>query len=227
MSLTTGRGPLSPDRAGRFSVPVPAGATYVEPFRRRVRGIAEGRTVVDSERALLVHRPGAPPTYAFPVVDVDGAPAEPEPEAPGHLRVPWDAVDAWYEEEERVLGHPRNPYHRVDCLQTRRRLRVEVDGVVLVDTTETVGVYETALDPRLYVRREQVRTPLLPSSTTTHCPYKGVASYWTAHVGDTVVSDVAWSYDDPVPECLPLSALVAFDPARARVSSDLPAGGAV
>lgn len=227
MSLTTGRGPLSPDRAGRFSVPVPDGAAYVEPFRRRVRAVAGGRTVVDSERVLLVHRPGAPPTYAFPAVDVNGAPAEPDPEAPGHLRVPWDAVEAWYEEEDRVLGHPRNPYHRVDCLHTRRRLRVEVDEVVLVDTTETVGVYETALEPRLYVRRDQVRTPLRPSSTTTYCPYKGEASYWTAQVGDTVVADVAWSYDDPVPECLPLRALVAFDPARADVIDDLPAGGAI
>ncbi len=227
MSLTTGRGPLSPNRAGRFSAPVPDGVAYVEPFRRRVRGVTGGRTLVDSERALLVHRPGAPPAYAFPTADVQGAGAEPDPDAPGHVRVPWDAVEAWYEEDERVFYHPRNPYHRVDCVRTSRRLRVEVEGTVLVDTTETVGVYETALDPKLYVRRDQVRADLLvPSPTTSYCPYKGTASYWNAVVGDAVVEDVAWSYEDPLPESLPIRRLLSFDPARATVAADLPPGGA-
>lgn len=226
MSLTTGRGPFSRNPAGRFSVPVPDGVAYVEPFRRRVRGVADGRTVVDSERALLVHRPGEPPVYAFPAADVHGADAEPDADAPGHVRVPWDAVEAWYEEDERVLGHPRNPYHRVDCVRTSRRLRVEVAGILLVDTTETVGVYETALEPRLYVRRALVRADLLvPSSTTTYCPYKGTASYWTAVVGDATVEDVAWSYDDPLPECLPICALLSFDQARSAVVDGLPAAG--
>ena len=155
VSLTTGRGPLSRNPAGRFSAPVPEGVVYVESFRRRVRGIRDGRTVVDSERVVLVHRPGEPPGYAFPATDVDGAAAEPEPDAPGYVRVPWEAVEEWYEEDERVFGHPRNPYHRVDCVRTSRHLRVEVAGVVLVDTTDTVGVYETALEPRLYVPRSR------------------------------------------------------------------------
>ena len=228
MSLTTGRGPLSPNRAGRFSAPVPDGVVYVEPFRRRVRGLVGDRTVVDSERVLLVHRPGQPPTYAFPKADVDldgvaGVEPELEPEAPGHVRVPWSAIDTWFEEDERVLGHPRNPYHRVDCVRTSRRLHVEVAGTVLVDTTETVGVYETALEPRLYVHPESVRRDLLiASSTTTYCPYKGTAWYWSAVVGDAVVEDVAWSYEDPLPESLPLSRLLSFDETRATVVHDLP-----
>ena len=223
MSLTSGRGPLGPRPAGRFSPPVPPGAVYVEPFRRRVRAEAGGRTVVDCERVLLVHRPGAPPSFAFPVADVQGAAAEPEPEAPGYVRVPWDAVDAWYEEDEQVFMHPRNPYHRVDCVRTRRRLRVDVAGTALVDTDETLGVYETALEPRLYVGREHVRMDLLvPSPTTTYCPYKGTASYWTARVGDVTVADVAWSYDDPLPESLPLGTMLSFDEARARVRAELP-----
>ncbi len=153
MSLTTGRGPLSGNPAGRFSAPLPDDVVYVEPFRRRVRGIRGSRTVVESERALLVHRRGQPPAYAFPVDDVHGAPAEPEPEAPGYVQVPWDAVDAWYEEDEQVFAHPRNPYHRVDCVPTSRRMRVEIAGETFVDTTETIGVYETALEPLLYVER--------------------------------------------------------------------------
>lgn len=137
----------------------------------------------------------AHPAYAFPEEDVAAGKAEPESVAAGYVRVPWDGVDEWYEEEERVFGHPRNPYHRVDCLRSARRLRVEVAGEVLVDATETTGLYESAPEPRLYVRPDQVRTDLLhPSATTTYCPYKGTASYWTAVVGGTVVEDVAWSY---------------------------------
>jgi uncharacterized protein (DUF427 family) len=225
VSLTTGRGPLSGKPAGTFSAPIPDQVVYVEPFPRRVRGVVGGRTVVDSERAVLVHSPGAPPAYAFPEADVDGGviAGEPEPAAPGYVHVPWDEVDAWYEEDEPVRLHPRNPYHRVDCVRTSRRLRVEAAGATLVDTTATMGVYETSLAPRLYVARDRVRTELLvPSDTTTYCPYKGEASYWTATVGDTVVEDVAWSYDDPLPESLPIREMLAFDPTRATVVQALP-----
>ena len=223
MSLTTGRGPLSKDPAGRFSAPVPPGVVYVEPFQRRVRGVLAGSTVVDSERAVLVHRPGRPPAFAFPAPDVRVASAEPDPDAPGHVRVPWDAVDEWYEEEERVGGHPRNPYHRVDCVRTSRHLRVEVGGVTLVDTADTVGLYETSLAPRLYVDRRHVRMDLLvPSATTSYCPYKGTATYWTAVVGDVTVDDVAWTYEDPLPESLPIRGMLSFYEDRATVVHDLP-----
>ncbi len=225
MSLTSGRGPLSTRPAGRFSAPLPAGVVYLEPFRRRVRGIDNGRTVIDSERVLLVHRAGHPPSYAFPAGDVHGPPNEPEPEAPGYVTVPWDTVAAWYEEDERVHLHPRNPYHRVDSLRTHRRLHVEVAGVELVDSTKTVAVYETALEPRLYVDRDGVRMDLLTkSSTQTYCPYKGTATYWTAAVGDVRVEDVAWSYEDPMPESSAIGRLLSFDESRATVLHDLPPG---
>lgn len=202
---------------------MPDHVVYVEPLRRRVRGVVGGRNVVDSEGVLLVHRPGASPTYAFPPEDVAGAASEPEPEADGYVRVPWEAAEAWYEEDEPVVGHPRNPYHRVDSLRSRRHLRVEVAGVVLVDTTDTVALYETSLDPRLYVARENVRTDLLESSSSaTYCPYKGTASYWNARVDEVTVEDVAWSYEDPLPECAAIRGLLSFDEGRARVLDDLP-----
>jgi uncharacterized protein (DUF427 family) len=223
VSLTTGGGPLSRAPAGRFHPPIPPGAVYVEPFTRRVRAVLDGVTVVDSERALLVHRPGLPPSFAFPGDDVGPVTAVGEPEAPGHVAVAWDAVDAWYEEDEEVHGHPRNPYHRVDCVRTSRRLHVAVGGTVLVDSTDTLGVYETALAPRLYVPQAAVRMDLLRrSDTTTYCPYKGTASWWSAVVGDRVVADVAWSYEDPLPESLPLAGLLGFDADRADVVADLP-----
>ncbi len=223
MSLTTGRGPLSTRPAGRFTAPMPDRVAYIEPFRRRVRGIKDGDTAIDSEGVLLVHAPGEPPRYAFPAADVGAVASEPEPDAPGYVRVGWDAVDAWFEEDEEVHGHPRNPYHRVDSLRSHRRLRVEAAGITLVDTDETVAVYETALDPRLYVDPSQVRMDLLEMSDThTYCPYKGTASYWTARIGDLVVEDIAWSYQDPLPESAPLAGLLSFDETRVKLDHDLP-----
>ena len=196
---------------------------YVEPFRRRVRGLVGGRAVVDSQRVLLVHRPGRPPTYAFPTADVDTPAARPEPEAHGYVSLPWDGVEAWYEEGEQVFGHPRNPYHRVDCIPTDRRLHVEVAGAVLVEATDTMGVYETALEPRLYVNRDVVAmSHLRPSPTTTYCPYKGTATYFSAVVGDEITEDVAWSYEHPRPESQALAGLLSFDEHRATVVTDLP-----
>jgi uncharacterized protein (DUF427 family) len=201
---------------------VPAGVVYVEPFRRRVRGVAGGTTVVDSERVYLVHRAGQPPVYAFPADDVHGARVEPEPAAEGYVRVPWDAMDAWYEEADEVFGHPRNPYHRIDCVRTTRHLHVEAGGVVLVDSTGPLALYETALEPKLYIARDEVRVELVPSATTTYCPYKGTASYWTAVIGETAVVDAAWSYEDPLPESVPIRGLVSFDDTKVSVVHDLP-----
>lgn len=222
MSLTSGTGPLSRRRAGRFTAPVPDGVAYVEPFRRRVRGVRGGEAVVDTEQALLVHRPGAPPVWAIPRPHARDVPTVAVAEAPGHVEVPWDAVDTWYQEEDEVLLHAPNPYHRVEYLRSSRRLRVEVADVVVVDTTDTIAVYETALEPRLYVARDAVRVPLRRSATSSVCPYKGVASWWTTRVDGDEAVDVAWSYDDPRPEAAAIAGLVSFDEHRTTVTTDLP-----
>ena len=225
MTLTSGTGPLSGRRAGRFTAPVPEGTAYVEPFRRRVRGVlADGRAVVDSERALLVHRPGGAPVWVFPPSDVDGVDALPVPEAPGHVEVPWDAVAHWYQEQDVVRLHAPNPYHRVEYLQgTGRHLRVTIGELVLCDTDDTVAVYETALEPRLYVPRSHVRMDLLvPSPTVTHCPYKGDATHWTAVVDGEELADVAWSYEDPFVEAGAIRGLLSFYDHKVDVVHDLP-----
>lgn len=223
MSLVAGRGPLSPDPVGRFSSPLPADLVYVEPHPRRVQGIRDGRVVIDTERAMLVHRRNRPLSYAFPAGDAAGLPNEPEPEAPGYVAVAWDAVDTWLEEGRELVHYPPNPYHRVDCRPTRRRLRVDVGGTTLVDTDDTVIVFETALEPRLYVDPSSVRTDLLRrTDTSTYCNYKGFATYWSAVVGETVVPDVAWSYPNPPPESLPIAGFLSFDATRAHVVAELP-----
>lgn len=179
--------------------------------------------MIDSEAVLLVHRPGRPPCYAFPFGDVDAVPSSDQADVPGYVTVDWDAVDRWFEEEEQVFAHPKNPYHRVDCLRSVRRLRVRALGVVLVDTLDTLTVYETALEPRLYVDPAHVRTDLLArSDSSSYCAYKGTATYWNACIGDQVISDVAWSYEDPLPETTPLVHKLSFDETRVAVDQDLP-----
>jgi uncharacterized protein (DUF427 family) len=180
--------------------------------------------VLDTEQALMVHRPGAALAYAFLAADVGDLPAEEELDAPGYVRVPWDAVDEWREEGRRLVHYPPNPYHRVDCRPTRRRLRVEVAGTVLVDTEDTTILFETGLPARLYVAPSAVRADLLrQSSTTSYCNYKGVATYWSAVIGDHVVDDVAWSYEDPLPESLPIKGFLSFYSEKADVLAELPA----
>ncbi|OBI66281.1 DUF427 domain-containing protein [Mycobacterium sp. E796] len=219
MSLVAGRGPLSGDPAGSFSAPVPAGVVYVEPHPRRVQAFVNGRPVIDTEKALMVHRPGHPLSYAFAAEEVGDLPSEPVAEAPDFVRVPWDAVDTWLEEGRRLVHYPPNPYHRVDCRPTKRRLQVTIDGTTLVDTDDTVILFETALEPRLYVAPVHVRTDLLRrSETSSYCNYKGYATYWSAGP----VDDVAWSYEDPLPESLPIKGYFSFDDTRVDVVAELP-----
>lgn len=225
MSLVTGRGPLGTDPAGWFTPALPDGVVLVEPHPRRIQALRSGATVIDTERALLVHRAGRPLSFAFPADVVGELPHDPVAEAPGYVTVPWDAVDTWIEEGRTLVHYPPNPYHRVDCRPTNRLLRVTVDGATLVDTAETMIVFETALAPVLYVDPSQVRTDLLHrSETSSYCNYKGYATYWTAVIGDAVIADVAWSYQDPLPETRPIKGFFAFDATRADVVADLPPG---
>jgi uncharacterized protein (DUF427 family) len=224
MSMVTGHGPLSSAPAGWFSPTLPADVVYVEPHPRRVQAVKDGHTVIDTERALLVHRPDRPLSFAFPAEETGGLTSEPVAEAPGFVQVPWDAVDTWVEEGRRLVHYPPNPYHRVDCRPTKRRLQVTVAGTTLVDTDDTVIVFETALEPRLYVDPAHVRTDLLrQTDTSTYCNYKGFATYWSAIVdGGEVIEDVAWSYQDPPPESLPIKGFLSFDAAGAVVVAELP-----
>ncbi len=186
MSLTTGRGPLSARPAGRFTVSMPENVSYIEPFRRRVRATKNGRTLIDSERVVLLHRPGRPPTFAFPAHDVTDLATEDERDVPRlcdrAVGLPSTSGSKRTSSSSDIRGIP---YHRVDCLRSSRRLRVEAAGATLVDTTETMVVYETALEPRLYVHPRFVQTELTRSQLQTYCPYKGTATYWNAVVDGT------------------------------------------
>ncbi|WP_409333135.1 DUF427 domain-containing protein [Trujillonella humicola] len=127
----------------------------------------------------------------------------------GYVRFEWSALDAWFEEDEEVFVHPRNPFARVDALRSSRRVRVELDGVVLAESSSPVLLFETGLPTRYYLPRTDVRSAhLVPSATRTECPYKGRTSgYWSVAGGP---ADVAWSYDFPAAAVLPIAGLVAF-----------------
>lgn len=127
------------------------------------------------------------------------------------IRLDWHSMDAWFEEDEQVFTHPRDPYTRVDILPSSRHVRVEVDGVTIAETAKPTLLFETNLPVRYYVPRTHVRMELLePSESVTHCPYKGDAEYWSLRLGGQVVSDVAWSYPTPLPESQKIAGLLSF-----------------
>jgi uncharacterized protein (DUF427 family) len=130
----------------------------------------------------------------------------------GTWRFDWNAVDHWFEEDEEVFVHPRNPYVRVDALPSTRPVRVMLGRTVVAASSWSVHVFETGLPSRCYLPRTTVDWAVLsPSDTTSQCPYKGLANrYWHAHVGDATLRDVAWSYDFPTRQVQPIAGLVAF-----------------
>jgi uncharacterized protein (DUF427 family) len=138
----------------------------------------------------------------------------PPPDAPqmqDYMAFYWNSMDAWYEEDERVFAHARDPYKRVDILPSSRHVQVVLGGVTIVDTKHPRLLIETGLPIRYYIPEQDVRMDLLEATeTTTHCPYKGMASYWSAKVGERVFDDIVWSYRDPLPACLPIEKLLCF-----------------
>ncbi|HEX8969129.1 MAG TPA: DUF427 domain-containing protein [Chloroflexota bacterium] len=128
----------------------------------------------------------------------------------GYQAFYWERMDAWFEEDEQVFKHPRDPYHRVDVVQSSRHVRVDIGGQTLADSRRPRLLFETSLPTRYYLPVEDVRMDLLePTQTSSVCPYKGTASYWRLR-GDPSGRDVAWSYQDPIPECPKIRGLIAF-----------------
>jgi len=129
----------------------------------------------------------------------------------GHVAFYWKQFDHWYEEDEEVFVHARDPYKRVDTLPSSRHVRIERDGVLLAESRRPVLLFETGIATRFYLPRDDVRMQLLgDSDTVSQCPYKGRASYYSAQVGSELVPDIAWTYTFPVPEAPRLEQLIAF-----------------
>lgn len=133
------------------------------------------------------------------------------PDLKNYIAFKWDAMDAWYEEDEEVFVHPRDPYHRVDTLPSSRHIQVVIDGETVADTGRAYLLFETGLPTRYYIPPEDVQMNLLtPTETHTRCPYKGLASYWNINVNGSVHEDVVWGYLDPIPESPKIKGSVSF-----------------
>lgn len=183
-----------------------------------VRGYSNGRKVVDTRTVQLVWTHPYHPTWFFPVADVDVDFAERVAETttthddlPDHLAIRWDALDHWFEEDVEMFVHPRDPYSRIDALASSRHVRVSIDGTMVADTHKPTILFETGLPPRYYLPPTDVRLDLLtPTDTTTACPYKGTASYWTATIDGTEHPDIVWGYSTPLRESEPVAGLMCF-----------------
>ncbi|MCH9671704.1 MAG: DUF427 domain-containing protein [Gammaproteobacteria bacterium] len=127
------------------------------------------------------------------------------------VSVYWGKMDAWYEEDEEIFVHPRDPYVRLDVLASERQVEVILRAEVVASSSRALFVFETGLPTRYYFPPEDVRSELLiPSPTSTACPYKGTAAYWSATINGVDVPDIAWTYTRPVAEAAKLAGYIAF-----------------
>jgi uncharacterized protein (DUF427 family) len=214
MGLTVGTGPFGLQPSGRFDFDPPARVTFVEVHPRRVRAVKDGETVVDSDRARLVYRTGSLPRYAFPSADVE-IEAQPEEAVQGYVTVQWDNVDTWLEEEDVVIVHPRDPYHRIDVHGSSREISIRVAGDEVARSTAPRILFETGLPPRYYLDHEDVDDGALTPHTglVTGCAYKGFAGYFDAAVAEAI----AWTYPEPLREAERVRDRICFFQERPEV----------
>jgi uncharacterized protein (DUF427 family) len=228
---------------------------YAEPLRRRMRAELGGRTVVQSDDAVLLFEPGRYPVAYFPLADFAAGALQPSghrrehrdlgqtawfevvgdtrqaargawqhvalPEhaaiLEGKVALAWRAMDGFYEEDDRILGHAADPYHRIDIRRTSRRLVVRARDRVIADSNNPLVLYESGFAPRWYVpRADVVAEALTPDELETFCPYKGIASYYDVDG----IRQAAWSYRAPFDDIAAIGDLVSFEPDKVEVSLD-------
>jgi uncharacterized protein (DUF427 family) len=160
------------------------------------------------------------PVHVFPEEDVRLDLLPPETitrHDDGFVEIDWDAADEWLEEDEELLGHARDPFHRIDALRTSRHIRVSIGGELVAETDRAVALFETRLPTRWYIPREDVLTPLERNDGhRTTCAYKGQATHWDT-AGEQAI---AWSYELPLNDALPVRSLIAFYNERADIEVD-------
>jgi len=138
-------------------------------------------------------------------------------ELKGRVAFAWRAMDAFYEEDERIVGHAADAYHRIDIRQTSRHLVVRDGDRVIADTRRPLALYESGFAPRWYVPRDDVdQTALTAAEGQTFCPYKGLCSYWD--VG--AARRAAWAYEDAWTGVDRISGLISFEPDKVEVHLD-------
>jgi uncharacterized protein (DUF427 family) len=191
----------------------------IEESPRWVRGRLGGETVVDSKRVKLLYRPDhVLPVWLFPEEDVrvGAIPPDAVSRHDDLLHVDFNALDEWLEEEEPQVGHPPDPHHRIDVRRTSRHVRVSIGGRKVAESRSAKALFETKLPVRWYLPREDISAELEPSDHRTTCAYKGHATHFDV-AGEKAV---AWTYEDPLHDGLPVKGLVAFYNERVDLEID-------
>jgi uncharacterized protein (DUF427 family) len=166
------------------------------------------RQVLDPSVPFAIH---TAPGHQLVVRAANGATAQAfrtdDPDLAEHVLLDFAGFDAWFDEDEQVVSHPRDPFHRVDTRRSSRHVRVEVAGVRLAESSTPVLLFEPPLPVRFYLDPADVDTDLLrPSSTQSSCAYKGRADYWSLDGH----SDIAWSYAEPLRDAADVAGRIAF-----------------
>lgn len=143
-----------------------------------------------------------------------------DPDLAGYVILDFDDFD-WWEEDEPIIGHPRDPFHRIDVRRSSRRIRIEYRGTVLAESDHPHLLFEGTFPmPRYYLPRADVRVDLEPGSLRTTCAYKGHATHYTAIVGEERLANIAWSYPDPLDDATAVKDLICFYQERLDVILD-------
>ncbi|KAK0450269.1 DUF427-domain-containing protein [Armillaria borealis] len=193
----------------------------IESSLKRIRVLFGGVVIVDTKSAKLIWDSPFYPLYYFNVTELpekylqgkqatsDGSRSG---DRAGFFKLNFGAMDAWFEEEEQIFVHPKDPYKRVDVLQSSRHVRVEIDGVEVANTTKPRLLFETTLPVRTYIPKTDCKLDLLvPSDLKTSCPYKGEASYYHVQLSPNNRKDnVVWWYRNANLECASITGFVAF-----------------
>ena len=130
-------------------------------------------------------------------------------------------MDAWFEEDEEIFVHPRDPYHRIDVLYSSRHIEVSVNGVKVADSRRPRLLFETNMPTRYYLPKLDVRMDMLAASdTSSACPYKGVASYWSLTSREVPLQDVAWGYGTPLLAASKVTGLICFYNEKVDITVD-------
>lgn len=146
------------------------------------------------------------------------------PSGPGiedYVAFVWGAMDAWFEENDEVYVHARDPYKRIDVLPSTRHVKIVVDGETVAETHNPTLLFETGLPVRYYIPKMDIRLDLLePSDRVTRCPYKGAASYYSVQTGERLHKDLVWCYTYPTNESAGIRGLACFYNERAEIFVD-------
>ena len=144
--------------------------------------------------------------FGEPFASAEGIARDDAPDLRGYMAFVWEKLDAWFEEDEEVYKHARDPYKRIDCLPSSRHVRVVVGGETVAKTRRPVLLFEAGHPTRYYIPKLDVRMDLLrDSDTVTRCPYKGLAHYYGVEAGGRLHEDIAWYYPHATTEAAPIA----------------------